>query len=159
MNPSMAEYLEFREFLRWRDSQRVSTPLTSTAPIYIPRSVAPAPLKIDYEKVMRRFWAKMGARNGNSKHYGLFMMFKGMYNEQPERFVLTGELHSDLEGKTYFSGRYMYPYYDNNYYMSFHYYCHIEGNHVIFDKVTAANAGQVYELWLNVEGDTSSNDS
>jgi len=66
--------------------------------------------KIDWEKIMG--WTiKMTPHRGEgfSKHPNLFMLYRELYNDHPERYSLIGELHADEDGRQYFSYRYQKP--------------------------------------------------
>ena len=66
--------------------------------------------KIDWERIMR--WTiLMTPQRGEewSKHPNLYMLYRDIYNDFPERFSLIGELHADDDGRTYFSYRYQRP--------------------------------------------------
>lgn len=93
--PTMADYLEFQEFKRWK--QMTSAPPVAPKPLAAPLA-APAHTfvrqvrKIDYEWAWKHLFTGC-AVGRQSEHRGMWYYFKNLYLDHPERFSLVGELH------------------------------------------------------------------
>ena len=104
----------------------------------------PGPLKVNYERQMQFTMQRFPFRgDGWSEHANLFMLFGELYKEFPERFHLTGELHADDDGRTYFSYRYEKP--ETKSWATFHAYGNLVGNKFIVDSVDIGLGAQIYK--------------
>jgi hypothetical protein len=102
------------------------------------------PLKVNYESQMQYTIQKFPFRgDGWSEHANLFMLFGELYKEFPERFRLTGELHADEDGRTYFSYRYDKPGSKSS--ATFHAYGNLTGNKFMVDSVDIGLGAQIYK--------------
>ena len=102
------------------------------------------PRKIDWEKCMG-FTIQMTPYRGDdwSKHPNLFLHFKSLYQDTPERFSLIGELHAGEDGRNYFSYAYERP--DGKGRTTFHAYGRLVGNRFYTDTVDIAFGAEKYE--------------
>ena len=102
------------------------------------------PLKIDWERCMG-FTIMMTPYRGDdwSKHPNLFLLFKELYKEFPERFSLLGELHAAPDGRTYYSYAYEKP--ETKGRTTFHAYGHLVGNKFFADSVDIRIGAEKYD--------------
>ena len=154
----MADWLKFQEFLRFKEMSSPGfvppTPPPPQPPA-IPWRTAQQVRKIDYEESMNFLMSRV-PYSYDAPHAQLFLHFRSLHQEFPERFALTGELHGMVADDTYYSFRY----YEkttagSTVYYTFHAHCSIVGHRLRYKKVTLRMGDQDYLIWLPPSDDES----